>query len=246
MEATFLQRPGEREKQLNEFGIACVGIAKKILEKHYEELKEGNVFFIVPLRGALPVWEGVEHALYKLKGSFEAQVVFIPASSIIEERKEMIREIIKKILEKNREYKTIIVVDEAISGSSSLMVFESVKDGVKALEEDKEWKREYWKHYNVELYIVCAYNGEKLNERIKKLFGCFIKSIQGEIPTMDKPWLLPLEYTGDIEIVEGEGKIAKKIKRVGVISEKNENWKEIRKAIDEGVEKSIEEWKIRE
>lgn len=233
--------------KLHEIGRACGKIAYDIVDLHkqIEDLYKNieNILFIIPLRGGLPIWKGVSYGLYKLLGSFEANTTFLPSSSIVEERDTFIQESLTNLLKKlypQKEYKAIVIVDEAISGSSSNMVLNSVKNGVKEYKTDKEWKRGYWKKLPIELYLVVANKGEKMNPRIQKISNVFIYPINDDIITTDNSEIYPIEYVTEVRReVSKDGKIYRVVKP-DVVFEKNENWEKVVKGIEEGVDEFFE------
>jgi hypothetical protein len=226
--------------KLHEIGRACGKIAYDIVDLHKNIEK---ILFIVPLRGGLPIWKGVSYGLYKLLGSFEADVTFLPASSIVEERDVFIQESLTHLLEKlypQKEYKAIVIVDEAVSGSSSKMVLDNVKNGVKEYKQEKEWERFYWKKLPIELYLVVANKGEKLNPRIQKISNVFIYPIEDEIITTDNSEIYPIEYVTEVRReVSEDGKIYRVVKP-DVVFEENEKWEKVEKGIEKGVDEFFE------
>lgn len=188
----------------------------------------------------MAVWEGVAYGLYKQLSCFEADVAFLPASSIVEKRDDFIQENLAYLLKKlypTKDYEAIIIVDEAVSGSSSKMVFDSVKRGVKNYKSEKDWKRFYWNKLPVELYLVVADRGEKLNPRIQKMSNVFIYSIESSIVTTDNSEIYPMEYVTEVrrEISE-DGKVYRVVKP-DVVFENNRIWKKVVREIEEGVDK---------
>ncbi|MEM5870319.1 MAG: hypothetical protein QXR09_04120, partial [Candidatus Aenigmatarchaeota archaeon] len=231
----------EREfcESLYEIGRACGKIARDIVELH-ENLEE--VLFVVPLRGGLPIWAGVRYGLYKCLGPFEADVLFLPASSTVEKRSEGIEEKISSLLKKKlKNYRAVVIVDEAISGSSSKMVFDSVKEGVKNFNPDREWRRSYWERISIELYVVAARLGEKLNPRIQKLRNVLIYPVTGNIVTTDNSKVYPIEYINEIRREKGKDGIVHKIVSPDVLFKRNKYWREVVNWIEKGVEGYFEE-----
>jgi hypothetical protein len=230
----------EFNHKLHEIGRACGKIAYDILDLHKNIEK---ILFIVPLRGGWPIWEGVAYGFYKQVGSFESDVVFLPASSIVEERGTFIQESTTHLLLKlyaQKEYKTIIIVDEAISGSSSKMVLDNVKNGVKKYKPEKEWERFYWKKLPIELYLVVANKGEKLDPRIQRRSNVFIYPIEDEIITTDNSEIYPIRYVTELRReISKDGKIYRVVKP-DVVFEKNENWERVRREIEKGVDEFFE------
>ncbi|MEM5829844.1 MAG: hypothetical protein QW040_03925 [Candidatus Aenigmatarchaeota archaeon] len=225
---------------LYEIGRACGKIAKDIVELH-KNLEE--VLFVVPLRGGLPIWVGVGYGLYKCLGPFEADVLFIPASSTVEKRSERLEEKISSLLKKRLEnYKAIVIVDEAISGSSSKMVLDSVKEGVKNYTPDNgRWRRSYWERISIELYLVAAHLGKKLNPRIQKLRNVLIYPVTGNIVTTDNSKIYPVEYINEIRREKSEDGIVHKIVSPDVLFLENKYWREVVNWIERGVDKYFEE-----
>ncbi|MEM2959914.1 MAG: hypothetical protein QW261_16555 [Candidatus Jordarchaeaceae archaeon] len=230
----------EFNSKLREIGKACGKIANDI-NCFYKDMEK--ILFVVPLRGGWPIWKGVSYGLYKVLGSFEADVAFLPASSIVKKRDEFIEDSLTHLFRKlylGRSYKNVIIVDEAISGSSSKMVFDSVKGGVKNYKPDKEWKRSYWRKINVELYLVVSNQGEKLDPRIQKLRNVLIYPIKDEIITTDNSKIYPIEYVTEIEKrVSEDGKVYRVVEP-DVVFKKNSLWKRIVEEIEKGVEEFFE------
>ncbi|MEM5853708.1 MAG: hypothetical protein QXS37_01285 [Candidatus Aenigmatarchaeota archaeon] len=228
----------EFTRKLHEIGRACGKIAYDVISLYKDVDK---ILFVVPLRGGWPIWEGVSYGLYKKLGSFEADVIFLPASSIVEERDKFIEDSLTHLFQKlypERSYKSVVIVDEAVSGSSSKMVFDSVKNGLKKYRP--EWKRFYWKYLNVELYLVVSNRGEKLDPRIQKMRNVLIYPIEDEIITTDNSEIYPVKYVTEIERRVGrDGKIYRVV-RPDVVFESNDTWKKVVRGIKEGVDEFFE------
>ncbi|MEM5869757.1 MAG: hypothetical protein QXR09_01170 [Candidatus Aenigmatarchaeota archaeon] len=229
----------EFNKKLREIGRACGKIAYDIKNLYKGEVEK--ILFVVPLRGGWPIWEGVSYGLYKQLGSFEADVAFLPATSIVEERDKFIENSLTHLFKKlypERNYKAVIIVDEAVSGSSSKMVFDNVKNCVKNYKP--EWKRFYWKDLSIELYLVAANKGEKLNPRIRKMRNVLIYPIEDKIITTDNSEIYPMEYVTEVERRGSEDDKIYRVVKPDVVFEKNEVWKEIVKEIERGVDEFFE------
>ncbi|MEM5766486.1 MAG: hypothetical protein QW423_02535 [Candidatus Aenigmatarchaeota archaeon] len=228
----------ELNKKLREIGRACGKIAYDIIHS-YKDMEK--LLFVVPLRGGLPIYKGVSYGLYKKLGSFESDVVFLPATSILEEREKFIENSLTHLFKKlytERNYKAVIIVDEAVSGSSSKMVFDNVKNGVKKF--NPEWKRFYWKELSVELYLIVANKGEKLDPKIQKMRNVLIYPIEDEIITTDNSRIYPIEYVTEVgKRVSEDCKIYRVVKP-DVIFKKNDVWKKIVDEIEKGVDEFFE------
>lgn len=228
----------EFDKKLREIGRACGKIACDI-SYLYQNMEK--ILFVVPLRGGLPIWKGISYGLYRKLGSFEVDVVFLPATSIVEERDKFIENSITNLFKRlypEKNYKAVIIVDEAVSGSSSKMVFDSVKNGVKNYKQ--EWRRFYWKDISVELYLIVSNKGEKLNPRIQKMRNVLIYPIEDEIITKDNSEIYPIEYVSEIrKEVSEDGKVYRVVKP-DVVFEKNDIWNKIVEEIEKGVDEFFE------
>lgn len=225
------------KKELYELGFQCGKIARDIVKLVGKNLEK--VLFVTPLRGGLPIFRGVSYGISRLLGSFEADVLFLAASSIVEDREGSISRVITKTLKK-KEYKSIIITDEAISGSSSKMVLDSVKDGVKNYREDKDWKRFYWKHVQIYLFDVVAYKGIKFDPRIRKLRNVMIYPVNGKIITTDNDEIYPIEYPNVIKEVKSKDGKKYRVVSPDILFVEKPKWKRILKLIERGVEKYFE------
>jgi len=115
-----------------------------------------------------------------------------------------------------------------------------VKNGVKEYKQEKEWKRFYWKKLSIELYLVVANKGEKLNPRIQKISNVFIYPIEDEIITTDNSEIYPIEYVTEVRReVSEDGKIYRVVKP-DVVFEENEKWEKVEKEIEKGVDEFFE------
>jgi hypothetical protein len=226
--------------KLREIGRACGKIACDIVELYKNCF--GDILFIVPLRGGLPIWKGVAYGLYKKLGCLEVNVAFLPASSTVEKRDDFVKESMSSLLKKlypKEKYKRIVIVDEAISGSSSKMVLDKVKDGIKSYKPEKEWKRYYWRELPIELYLVVAHEGKKLNPRIQKMSNVLIYPVQGNIITTDNSEIYPMEYLAEIGEKSKDGKLYRFFSP-DVVFKKNEIWGKVVKEIEAGVDQFFE------
>jgi hypothetical protein len=221
-------------------GYTCGKIAEDIAEQHRDLEK---VLFIVPLRGGLPIWKGVSYGLSKISKKLgsapEINVMYIPATSTVQDRDKFIQQTISSYLKRyydKNEFEAIAIIDEAVSGSSSKMVFDSVKNGVKDYSDDKKWKRFYWQKLPVELYLLASDNGRHLNPRIQKLSNVLIYPIDGKIITTDNSPIYPVEYVTEIEKRESsDGKVYSVVKP-DVIFKINSKWNNVVREIENGVD----------
>jgi len=233
-----------REKEdLKRMGRAIADMAADLHKNGNIE----NALFIVPERGGGPIFQGLVRALGQM-GHKEIHTVHLPASSIVENRDKNVREIVSKILKKNRgKYSKIYIIDEVVSGSSANMVRKAVVDAVKELDESKEWKRWYWQKLPVQVISLAAYNGEKIDGRIRKLAtqGSFrFYKMHGRIPTMDREDLSPVQYP-DVRRIVYSKRQKKTAKVVGphilYDPQNRETWEAVKKAIEEGVLERLSE-----
>lgn len=239
----------EKVEDLRYIGNACGKMSEDIFELHPDLEK---ALFVVPLRGGWPIWKGTSYGLHKISREkhevgYEANVVYLPASSIVEKRNEFIQKSVASLLGREfptKHYESVVIVDEAASGSSSKMVFDNVKRGVKDYKEDKDWKRFYWKKLPVELYLVVAGNGRILDPRIQKLSNVFHYPIEGRIITTDNGKIYPIEYITEIrKEVSTDGKTYRVVKP-DILFGRNELWNEVVKEIEWGVDEYFESRKF--
>jgi len=233
------------ESKLYDIGFACGKMAEDISRLFSLD----KILVVVPLRGGLPISKGVVYGLDKIARASETfetspipetDVVYVPASSIVKDRNEVIENLVSDRINRmygERGYKAIVVLDEAISGSSSNMVFSAVKNSVKNCKEDKNWKRFYWKELPIHLFIVSAYNGYKLEPSIQKLSNVLIYPIEGNIITTDNSKIYPLEYWN----VVGRRTSTKNGKEYNVVEPdilffNNEKWDKTVEGIEKGVD----------
>lgn len=231
---------------LVKIGYTCGKMAYDIKELHKNLEK---VLFVIPLRGGLPVWRGVAYGLSRLDKtnnglSPELSVAYLPASSVLKERENFIKRSITDILKreyKTKEYEAIVIVDEAISGSSSKMVFDSVKKGIKDYRDERDWKRFYWQRLPVELYLLAAERGQHLNPKIQKLSNVLVYPLDGRIITTDNSSIYPLEYITEIDRrVSSSGKVYAVIEP-DVLFKKNKKWNAVVREIEKGVDRYFQE-----
>ena len=228
----------EFSKNLYEIGYQCGKIAEDIINITNDDVSDSLV--IVPLRGGLPIYKGVTVGLKELFGkAYETDVMFIPASAIVEHRDRIISSLVRKALDKRKklgkEYKHIIVLDEAISGSSSKMVFDAVKRGIKSYRPDKYWKRNYWKEIQPHLLIVTAYKGKKLNSRMRKLGNVKTYPVKEEIITTDNNEIYPVEYINVKRYVRSKSGILYPVVSPDVLYYDNPKWRKVVEGIEIGV-----------
>gem|GEM_PF-5491750 len=110
-------------------------------------------------------------------------------------RAKTVENIVHRVLSKNNgKYTHILILDEAVSGSSANMVRKAVVRAVKRLRKDKGWQRTYWKHLPVHVLALTAHNGEKLERSIRRMNEFRFFHMHGEIPTMDRTDISPVRY----------------------------------------------------
>jgi hypothetical protein len=120
------------------------------------------------------------------------------------------------------------------------MVLDNVKNGVKEYKPEKEWKRFYWKKLPVELYLLAAKKGEKLNPKIQKMSNVLIYPIEGDIITIDNSEIYPIEYITEVRReVSEDGKIYRVVKP-DVVFKKNGKWEKVVREIEKGVDEFFE------
>ncbi|MEM7814361.1 MAG: hypothetical protein QXK48_02175 [Candidatus Aenigmatarchaeota archaeon] len=93
---------------------------------------------------------------------------------------------------------------------------------------------------SIELYLVAANKGEKLNPRIRKMRNVLIYPIEDKIITTDNSEIYPMEYVTEVGRRGSEDDKIYRVVKPDVVFEKNEVWKEIVKEIERGVDEFFE------
>ena len=189
-------------------------------------VRESNPNVIIaPINGAVPLID----ILNIVDPNFDnSQVEYMPASSKLEDVRGVIKTWTEHFLLENcptdSPTYSIAVVDEVVSGNSSVRVYKSVKEGINAFARERERKLDipYRTTKRQVKYKTFGAKDNKCPVKSKEYRGLLESGVAqlydvGQIVTMDRPEYTPVQFRS--ELLEGKLRFYPEIEGINISRE---------------------------